>query len=170
MLPDGLGDLIFGENAVEELLDVGPVAWVRCHVSDEQLEPGEQLVAKTAEKLSFSLASTWRVLGMAFGGLFFTFRARSSGKSSLCTKISRGPEISFVSCGSRGAGRLEELWAGARQRFLAPWIFGLSENDQAAALWDAKFMSNSLDFSGFRDFSCFRSILGRSRGLRLMHV
>eukprot|EP00913_Durusdinium_trenchii_P027767 g26038.t1 len=55
-------------KAVEELLDLGPVAWVRCHVSDEQLEPGEQLVAKTASKLCFNLAS--------------------SGKSSLCRKIS----------------------------------------------------------------------------------
>lgn len=97
VLPDGLGDLIFGENAVSELLDVGPVAWVRCHVSDEQLEPGEQLIAKTAAKLSFNLAS--------------------SGKSSLLTKIS--------------AQRLEQLWVDAKQRFLAPWIFGLSENDQA---------------------------------------
>ncbi len=36
---------------------------------EEQLEPGEQLIAKTAAKLSFNLAS--------------------SGKSSLLTKISR---------------------------------------------------------------------------------
>ena len=64
VLPDGLGDLIFGQNAVEELLDVTPVAWLRCHVSDEQLEPGEQLVAKTLEKLSFSLASPWPLCGL----------------------------------------------------------------------------------------------------------
>ncbi|CAJ1411200.1 unnamed protein product [Effrenium voratum] len=97
VLPDGLGDLIFGQNAVEELLDVGPVAWVRCHVSDEQLQPGEQLIASTARKLRFNLAS--------------------SGKSSLHSAISRE--------------RLEQLWVEAKERFLAPWIFGLSENDQA---------------------------------------
>ncbi|CAJ1432709.1 unnamed protein product [Effrenium voratum] len=96
VLPDGLGDLIFGQNAVEELLDVGPVAWVRCHVSDEQLQPGEQLIASTARKLRFNLAS--------------------SGKSSLHSAISRE--------------RLEQLWVEAKERFLAPWIFGLSENDQ----------------------------------------
>eukprot|EP00435_Cladocopium_sp_Y103_P036334 s1561_g9.t1 len=100
VLPDGLGDLIFGENAVQELLDVAPIAWVRCHVSDEQLRPGEELIAATAARLSFNLAS--------------------AGKSSLAEKIS--PQ------------RLERLWVNAKDRFLAPWIFGLSENDQVSSV------------------------------------
>ena len=29
-----------------------------------------------------------------------------------------------------GPQRLEQLWVNAKARFLAPWIFGLSENDQ----------------------------------------
>ncbi|CAE8618170.1 unnamed protein product, partial [Polarella glacialis] len=55
VLPDGLGDLIFGENAVSELLSLGPVAWVRCHVSEEQVESGERLVKDVAARLSFNL-------------------------------------------------------------------------------------------------------------------
>eukprot|EP00439_Symbiodinium_sp_Y106_P014466 s1669_g2.t1 len=54
VLPDGLGDLIFGENAVGELLEEGPVAWVRCHVSEEQVAPGEELVKAVASSLRIS--------------------------------------------------------------------------------------------------------------------
>ncbi|CAE8594965.1 unnamed protein product, partial [Polarella glacialis] len=84
------------ENAVSELLSLGPVAWVRCHVSEEQVESGERLVKDVAARLSFNLTC--------------------SGRDGLSTVIS--------------AERLDRLWAEARERFLAPWIFGLSEHEE----------------------------------------
>eukprot|EP00927_Polykrikos_kofoidii_P049224 TRINITY_DN43318_c0_g1_i1.p1 TRINITY_DN43318_c0_g1~~TRINITY_DN43318_c0_g1_i1.p1 ORF type:complete len:628 (-),score=112.63 TRINITY_DN43318_c0_g1_i1:141-1934(-) len=53
VLPDGLGDLIFGENAVHELARKLPVAWVRCYQKEESVAAGERLIAKTAASCVF---------------------------------------------------------------------------------------------------------------------
>lgn len=96
VLPDGLGDLIFGENAVLELQDLGAVAWIRCY-SGENAASGERLIQETASTCAFSLACTTRE---AFGEALIR-------------------------------GGLHQAWAGARGRFLAPWIFGLSQHEEA---------------------------------------
>merc|ERR1719361_890655 len=37
VLPDGMGVLIFGENAVRELSSTARIAWVRCYTNDESV-------------------------------------------------------------------------------------------------------------------------------------
>lgn len=101
VLPDGLGDLIFGESAVHELAETElSVAWFRCYSSEEGFETGERLVRDTAGSVAFSFAS----------------RSRDGLRDAV------------------GADRLEEMWRGAQERFLAPWIFGLSQADEDALL------------------------------------
>lgn len=96
ILPDGLGDLIFGENAVRELQEIGPIVWFRCYTGEENAPAGERLIADTAKSLAFSVSCT--------------------GKEPLESKLS--------------AVNIEKIWLGARERFLAPWIFGLSTHEQ----------------------------------------
>jgi len=97
VLPDGMGDLIFGENAVHELMEVAGVAWLRCYTNSDSVAAGEHLVEQTASKVCFSLA---------------------------CSNVD-GLQ------GAISSDRLERLWADARERFLAPWIFGLSAHEEA---------------------------------------
>mmetsp|Transcript_90912 Transcript_90912/g.245654 ORF Transcript_90912/g.245654 Transcript_90912/m.245654 type:complete len:553 (+) Transcript_90912:71-1729(+) len=96
VLPDGLGDLIFGENAVHELQQLAPVVWLRCYTSEDNYAAGEHLIAETASSLPFS--------------------ASCSNQDGLQ--------------GSVGMDRLQRLWAGGRECFLAPWIFGLSTHEE----------------------------------------
>lgn len=96
VLPDGMGDLIFGENAVHELMDVAGVAWLRCYTNSDSVAAGERLVEQTASKVCFSLA---------------------------CSNVD-GLQ------GAISSDRLERLWADAQERFLAPWIFGLSAHEE----------------------------------------
>lgn len=98
VLPDGLGDLIFGENAILELRDVAAgVVWVRCYSGDNAVA-GEQLISETANKMCcMSVVCTT--------------------KDTLAEELRRS--------------NLEAVWAGARERFLAPWIFGLSVHEEA---------------------------------------
>lgn len=98
VLPDGLGDLIFGENAVQEMLRLGPVAWFRCYASEENFDAGEKLVHQTASSLFHSHACSNKGDGLA---------------------------------GALATGQLQSLWVQARERFLAPWIFGLSTHEEA---------------------------------------
>mmetsp|Transcript_43368 Transcript_43368/g.92852 ORF Transcript_43368/g.92852 Transcript_43368/m.92852 type:complete len:534 (-) Transcript_43368:244-1845(-) len=56
VLPDGFGDLIFGENAVQELQEIGPVIWLRCYVSKDNFVSGEELISEVAAKLPRSYA------------------------------------------------------------------------------------------------------------------
>lgn len=96
VLPDGLGDLTFGESAVLELRDVAPVAWIRCYTNEESTAAGERLVKETASSCPFSLVC--------------------ASKGSLADVLDE---------------TLENVWTGARTRFLAPWIFGLSSDEDA---------------------------------------
>jgi len=96
VLPDGLGDLIFGENAIHELLDITNVYWVRCYTSDNNSDVGEKLIAETAAKLSVNIVCTSR------NDLF----------------------------GALATAELEKIWTNARERYLAPWIFGLSPHEE----------------------------------------
>jgi len=91
-----MGDLIFGENAVHELMDVAGVAWLRCYTNSDSVAAGERLVEQTASKVCFSLA---------------------------CSNVD-GLQ------GAISSDRLERLWADAQERFLAPWIFGLSAHEE----------------------------------------
>lgn len=96
VLPDGLGDVIFGESAVLELQDLGGVAWIRCY-QGENSASGERLIHDTASTCFYNLACTSR---------------DQFGEALL-------------------HGGLQKIWAGARERFLAPWIFGLSAHEEA---------------------------------------
>jgi len=95
-LPDGLGDIVFGESAVRELLEIPglEIAWVRCYSNAESREAGEHLVAETIRLATFSLAIC---------------------KDGLREAIM---DPSFI-----------ESWTSADERFLSPWIFGLSQHD-----------------------------------------
>jgi len=96
-LPDGLGDVAFGECAVREL-SAAPAAitWLRVYPSEAAWAAGEALIVETATAASASLA-------------FPT-------PESFATELKRGSLI-------------DRLWAGAREVFLAPWIFGIYGHD-----------------------------------------
>lgn len=96
-LPDGQGDLIFGVNAVLELMELLPVVWIRCYTNDESAGPGEALVAEVAGKVR---------------------------RSIVCSN----QQTLHETLGSQS--QLQALWTGARARFLAPWIFGLSVHEE----------------------------------------
>eukprot|EP00928_Gymnodinium_smaydae_P029770 TRINITY_DN22328_c0_g1_i1.p1 TRINITY_DN22328_c0_g1~~TRINITY_DN22328_c0_g1_i1.p1 ORF type:complete len:599 (+),score=64.52 TRINITY_DN22328_c0_g1_i1:28-1824(+) len=97
VLPDGLGDLTFGEAAVKELSDIAPVVWVRCYTSGDNFDAGERLVRDTAQALVLEFAEP--------GG----------EKTAMTAEFTRD---------------FEQVWSGARERFLAPWIFGLGRQEQ----------------------------------------
>lgn len=99
VLPDGLGDVAFGDCAVRELLlEAERVVWLRVYPSQEHLEAGERLAFSSVANNTDSVTSRTFPTAEAFA-----------------TAITDGS--------------LDELWSGASQVFLAPWIFGVYPHD-----------------------------------------
>lgn len=99
VLPDGLGDVAFGECAVKELLlEVQSVVWLRVYPSQEHLEAGERLVQSSIAN------STGSVISMTF----------PTSEAFLAAILSRKFD-DFLNC--------------AAQVYLAPWIFGVYPHD-----------------------------------------
>jgi len=112
-LPDGFGDVIFGEHFVSEVLLAHPsLTWVRVYSNQISHDAGEALLRERIHPT-----------------------ASTSGALPAASRAYASQEAFEADLQSRA---LDELWTSASFVFLAPWVFGIHAKGEAVLLSLAK--------------------------------